>query len=513
MLLPHLEHRLHRTGGAGVGGGSGGALLVICGVAFVVGLDITIVNVAVPAMGSSLDASTADLQWIVDSYNIALAGLILLGAALGEHLSRKWVFLFGLLLFLVGTTAAGLSTAVGPLIAARSIQGIGAALLLTPALSLIAEIFPPDKRARAIAWWATAGALGVAIGPVAGGLLVSTLSWNWIFFVNVPALLVFLIVGSFVLPGGSGQTRGRLDVIGAVLSVLGFALLLGGLIEGPRWSWSPPVLLAIVTGGVIVAAFVIWELRSTLPMFDIRVLAERPVTAAALALFTTYIAFTGILFLVPQHLQGVDAYSVLVAGLAMVPLAVVFWLASRVAPRIAEHIGTSRALILGLAFISSGFALLAATAPASSLLLVILATCVSAIGWGLTIPLGSVVILNSLPATKTGSAAGTSMFSRFAGAAVGVALLGTALSSAYGFSLQPTLDSLGYVIPAGASGSLQQTMSFAATLPEPARSTLVAAADSAFVDASMVAYLVGLAASLITLALCLWLLRSGIKRR
>lgn len=482
------------------------SLVVICAVAFVAGLDITITNVAVPAIGKDLNASTSDLQWIVDSYNIAVAGLLLLGGALGERASRKWVFLLGLTLFLIGTLAAGLSGAVGPLIAARVVMGIGAALLLTPALSLIAAIFPPDQRARAIAGWATAGALGVAVGPVAGGVLVDSLGWNWIFFVNVPILLVTLTLGIIVLPPGRGSSGARLDVVGALLSVTGFALLLGGLIEGPRFSWSPPILAAVGSGAIIVVIFIWWELRREHPLFDVRVLAERPVTAAALALFTTYIAFTGILFLVPQHLQDVEGQSVLVTGLAMVPLALVFWVVSRQAGTLAKHWGAPRALMGGMLAIIAGFAIMALTASSSGVVWVIIGTCISAAGWGITVPLGSVVIINGLPEAKTGSAAGTSMFSRFAGAAAGVALLGSTLSVVYGLLVGPALDSLGTKAPTGVDGSLQQTLTFARTLSGSEAQELQTAAVEAFTQASVGAYAVGMVAATLTLALCAWLL-------
>jgi len=482
------------------------SLFVICAVAFVAGLDLTITNVAVPAIGADLDTNTADLQWIVDSYNIAVAGLLLLGAALGERFSRKWTFIAGLVLFTAGTLLAGFSASVAPLIAARSIQGVGAALLLSPALSLIAQIYPPEKRASAVAWWATAGALGIAIGPIAGGLLVDRLSWNWIFFVNVPVLFASILLGIRFLPPGRGTVRARLDIVGAVLSVLGFAFLLGGLIEGPRWSWSPIVLLAVGLGIALVAAFVLWELHQESPLFEVRVLAQREVTAAALALFTSYISFTGILFLVPQHLEGVVRVDVMVTGVSMVPLALVFWIVSRRASWVGERIGTSKALVIGVSLLALGFAVLAISSSTSGLIPVITGTCITAAGLGLTIPLGSVVIINGLPPELTGSAAGTSMFSRFAGAAAGVALLGTALSATYGVLLRPTLQSLGSAVPEGAAGSLQQTLAAAAQLQPADRATLVQAADSAFAAASAIAYLTGLLGSVLTLIACLILL-------
>jgi EmrB/QacA subfamily drug resistance transporter len=293
---------------------------VIAVAAFFVATDITITNVALPSIGTELGASTSALQWVMDAYNITLAGLLLLGGALGERFSRKWVFLAGLSAFGVGSLLAGLSPNVGFLIGARVVMGIGAAMLLTPALSLIAGLFAPSERAKAIGVWATAGAAGLAAGPILGGALIQFLDWHWIFLVNVPFMAVVVLLGVRAIPDSQGDRQEKLDIPGAVLSVAGFTMLLGAIIEAPRFGWTNPFILGVGALGVLVLAlFVMWEMHTPAPMFHFEVLGYPAVAGAAIALFVTYVSFTGTLFLVPQHLDAIERLDTLSVGLALIP--------------------------------------------------------------------------------------------------------------------------------------------------------------------------------------------------
>jgi Na+/melibiose symporter and related transporters len=209
-------------------------------------------------------------------------------------------------------------------------------------------------------------------------------------------------------------------------------MLLGAIIEAPRYGWTNPVVLAVGAVGLLVLAlFALWEMHTPSPMFHFDVLRYPAVAGAALALFVTYVSFTGTLFLVPQHLDAIERLDALSVGLALIPFALVFWVTSRLSPKLAKLWGTARALDVGLLFMLSGFLILAITSTQRSVGLVILATCVSGVGWGFSVPLGSVVILNALPEKLTGTASGTSMLSRFLGASFGVAILGTVLSSTF----------------------------------------------------------------------------------
>lgn len=408
-------------------------LLVICAAAFFMSADVTITNIALPAIAKDLGASMSDLQWIVDSYNITLAGLLLLGAGLGERFGRKGTFLSGVTLFLIGSAIAGFAPNVSVLIGARVIMGIGGALLLAPALSLIAVLFPPNKRAKAIATWAAAGGLGLAVAPILAGAVLSFTTWNWLFLMNVPVMAIAVLIGLRALPSGAASQPVHLDIMGAVLSVLGFVLFLGGLIEAPRAGWTSPLVLTAITGGaLVIAGFVMWELNRKDPMIQLRILTRRGVVAAAITLFLSYVSFTGSVFLASQQLQVVIGVTDLSLGLCLAPAAVSFWLVSARAARISARYGPARTLIVGLGFMSAGFLLAALTTELASPFAIIVMLCVASVGWGLVIPVGSVIIINDLPAIWTSSGSGASMLSRFLGASFGIAILGTVIATVTG---------------------------------------------------------------------------------
>ncbi|HEY7821753.1 MAG TPA: DHA2 family efflux MFS transporter permease subunit [Acidimicrobiia bacterium] len=471
-------------------GSKSAALVVIAVAGFFVATDITITNVALPSIGTELGASTSALQWVMDAYNIALAGLLLLGGALGERFGRKWIFLGGLTTFGIGSLLAGLSPNIGSLIGARVVMGVGAAMLLTPALSLISGLFSPAERAKAIGVWATAGAAGLAAGPILGGTLIQFLDWHWIFLVNVPFMSVVVLIGIRAIPDMRGNAGEKLDIPGAVLSVVGFTMLLGAIIEAPRYGWTNPFILVTGAVGILVLAlFAMWEMHTPHPMFHFEVLRYPAVAGAALALFVTYVSFTGTLFLVPQHLDALERLDTLSVGLSLIPFAIVFWITSRISPKLAKRWGTARAIDLGLLFMLAGFVILAVTSSQRSVILVIIATCVSGIGWGFSVPLGSVVILNALPDNLTGTASGTSMLSRFLGASFGVAILGTVLSSTFSGREQ---DATG-----ADSGSVQTALAAAAREPASQRESVEASIRSAFELASAETYVAGAAIVLV----------------
>jgi EmrB/QacA subfamily drug resistance transporter len=392
--------------------------------------DITIINVALPTIAADLQASVTALQWVVDSYNIMVAGLLLLGAALGERFSRKWVFLGGIALFAAGSLTAGLSEAVAGLIAARTLMGIGGALVLGTAMSLIAVLFPPEQRARAVAAWASAGALGLAVSPIIGGAVLSVADWHWVFLINVPAMLATLALGAVALPTGHDPATRALDIGGALLSVVGLALTLGAVIEAPTHGWTSPVILgALAVGTLTLVLFVRWELGRAQPMLQVRVLRQRGVLAASLGLFGSFLAFNGAIFLVSQELQVTRGVGPFALGLSLVPFAVGLWAMSQRATGVANRWGAHRTLVVGAGLLCLAYAVMYLGSRTDSVSIAILGTVVCSLGCGLAIPIGSVTILNDLPPTLTGSASGLSMLSRFTGASVGVALLGTVLAS------------------------------------------------------------------------------------
>jgi EmrB/QacA subfamily drug resistance transporter len=442
------------------------ALVVLCLCALTTGVDVTITNVALPSIGEELGAGTNGLQWVVDSYNIVLAGLLVLGGGLADRFGRRRVFLGGYTLFGLACLLAALSTETGTLVGARALMGVGAAAVVAPALAIIAGLYPPEERAGAIALWAVFGAAGLAIGPVAGGLLLDRFWWGSVFLVNVPFVAIGVAAGCAVIPESRAPDRGPLDVLGAILSVAGLGLLLFGVIEGPERGWDAPVVVVgLVAGALVLLWFVRRELGSEAPLFDVRILARPVVSAASTTLFVAYVVFTGMLFLLPQYLTDVEGESIVVVGFLLVPFAATFGVASMRAARVVARVGARIAITGGLLVDALAMALLA-VAVRDALGWTIAATALAGLGLSLLIAPASTVMMNDLPQEKAGDGSSLSMVSRFVGAAVGVAVVGSVFASAYAAHL-----------PAGAG-------------PASPSSGLGPVARAAFSDAAVTGYLV-----------------------
>ena len=267
---------------------------------FISAMDMTIVNVALPDISNDLDAGIGELQWVLDAFLVSLAGLLLVGNGLADRFGRRRVFLLGLIGFAVTSVLAAVAGTVGELIAARVLMGVAAACVMPPALSLLAVLFPPELRSKAAGVWAAVAGLGLALGPVLGGLLVDVAGWRWVFLVNVPFVLLAVPFGLRWLPESRRPGAPPLDIPGAALSTLALGGVVFTLIEGVDAGWtSPAVLIAAITGVAAGVAFLATELRRRHPLFDVRVLARRRVAAGALVILAAYIATLGMLFVHP----------------------------------------------------------------------------------------------------------------------------------------------------------------------------------------------------------------------
>ncbi len=421
-------------------------LAVVATAAFFLSIDLTFVNVALPDIGAHFGASAADLAWVVDAYTVALTSLLIPGAAIAERFGRKAVFLCGMGLFTAASVAGGLATSLTPLLVARGIMGVGAGMMLAPAMAITAMAFSPAQRPRAMAAWASAGALGLALGPVLGGLVVGTLGWRWAFLLPVPILMAGLAAGIAVLPRGRGPEGVPLDAWGALLALVALAPLVAGLIEAPGLGWSSPWTIGLIAlGSGLMTVFVIRELRLAAPAFDVRVLGRLVVAGASLVLFAAYIAFMGVLFLVTIELQQVAGLGPVAYGMVLAPMSVSYWLMSRLGARIAGAGRTSVALGWGLTATVAAFAI-PALAP-NSVAWTLPALILMGVGNGLLVPVAAAMVLNALPDRALGTSSALSVVARFAGGAVGLAVIASAVASA------PTLDdglTWGYRAGAGA---------------------------------------------------------------
>jgi EmrB/QacA subfamily drug resistance transporter len=287
---------------------------------FISAVDSTIVNVALPAISRDLDARVGALQWVIDGFLVCLAGMLLVGSGLADHFGRRKVFLLGLAGFGAASVLAAASQNVAELIATRVLMGAAAACVLPPALSLIAVMFSPEERPRALAVWTAVAGVGFALGPVLGGVLVQSVGWQAVFLVNVPVLVAAVPLGVVSLPESRRPGMPPLDLIGVGLSVIALALVVFALIEGVPLGWSNPAVLAAAAGGFAAGvAFVRVELVRRAPLFDVTALLRPVVATGAIVIVAVYISFLGVLFLLPQYLYYVRHESTLFSGLLLAP--------------------------------------------------------------------------------------------------------------------------------------------------------------------------------------------------
>src|SRR3954468_15089591 len=332
------------------------ALGVMCLSLLVIGLDNTILNVALPALVRDVHASTSSLQWIVDGYTLVFAGLLLTAGSLGDRFGRKGALSTGLALFCIGSAASALAGSSTTLIFTRAFMGVGAALIMPATLSLLTNVFhDPTERARAIGVWAAVAGAGGAIGPVLGGFLLQHFWWGAVFLINVPVTIVALVAGRFLLPASKDPSAPRLDPVGAGLSILGLVSVLWAIIEAPAKGWTAPsVVIGLLVGLVLLAGFVVWELTCDHPMLDVRFFRNRRFTAANASITMVFFALFGASFLITQYLQTVLGYSALEAGLRMLPMAAVMLVVAPLSPRIVEHVGTKVVVGGGLVLVALG---------------------------------------------------------------------------------------------------------------------------------------------------------------
>src|SRR5262245_21313984 len=335
---------------------------------FLVVVDNTIVNVALPTLSRELGASTSQLQWIVDAYSLVFAGLLLAAGSLGDRFGRKGALQLGLAAFGLTSVLAPFSGTAEQLIAARAAMGIGAALVFPATLAILTNVFTdPVERAKAIGLWAGVSGIAVALGPVTGGWLLEHFWWGSAFFVNVPIVAVALVAGRVLLPTSRDTRAGRFDPLGLILSIAGVTTLVYTVIEAPRHGWTAPVTLGgFLVALVLLAGFIAWELHRDDPMLDVSVFRNARFSAASAAVAVAFFALFGFIFLITQYFQFVRGYSTLSAGLHTLPFAVAAAIVAPIAPRLASRFGSTRIVAAGLALMAGGFLVGATTTVTSA---------------------------------------------------------------------------------------------------------------------------------------------------
>jgi EmrB/QacA subfamily drug resistance transporter len=471
-------------------------LAVVCASALIINVDNTILNVALPTLVRELHATSSDLQWIVDSYAMVFAGLLLVGGSLADRFGRKWFFLAGLTVFAGGSIGAAFSSSVQLLIACRGVMGAGAALTIPASLSIINDVFrDPAARARAIGAWGGVIGLGIAIGPIAGGLLLARFWWGSIFLVNVPIAVVGFGSALALVPNSRNRAAKRPDPGGALLSIAGLGLLLWALIEAPVQGWASPVVIGVgAMSFVVVGVFIAWEARSHHPMLDLGLFSDRRFSVAAAAECLGTFGLLGGLFLQTQVLQFDLGYSPLQAGLRILPIAILLVVSAPLSPVLARLVGVRMTVASALAAIAAGLCWNAAASTAGATYLSFIpGMLLVGLGAGLLLPTATNSVVGAVPRGDSGVGSASNAVALQVGGALGVAVIGSVLSTRYRDHMTAALS--GHLVPETALhailGSLGGALAVASKLGGAAGAELTQAARAGFMDANAVAIAVG----------------------
>jgi EmrB/QacA subfamily drug resistance transporter len=462
-------------------------LAVLCLSLLAVVIDGTIVNTALPTLARDLDASTSDLQWIVDAYTLSFAGLLLVAGAAGDRYGRHRALSVGLVVFGAASGLAALSGSAGELIAARALMGVGAALVMPATLSILSDVFRSDPagRAKAIGIWSGVSGLGVAIGPSAGGLLLAHLSWGSIFLVNLPVVVLALMLGRRFVPASRAERAPALDPVGAVLSIAGLGAVTYAVIEGPVNGWvSAPTLAPAIGGLALLAAFAAWERRHPQPMIDLRLFANLRFTAASLSITAVFFTLFGALFLMTQILQLVLGWSTVKAGFGALPFAVTVGVMSPVAAELAKRVGTKIPVVAGLLLMAAGLAHMSTATTASGYSHFLVATVLMAAGMGLAMAPSTESIMGALSSEQAGVGSAVNDTTREIGGVLGVAILGSIANAGYVSNIGDAASQLPQPAAETASSSLAGALAVAHQAPAAVGHPLALAAQDAFVRAA-----------------------------
>ena len=471
---------------------------VLCLSLMIITLDNTILNVALPTLVRELHATDSQLQWIVDSYTLVFAGLLLTAGSLGDRFGRKGALQFGLAVFAIGSAISALAVDPNQLIVTRAIMGVGGAFIMPATLSILTNVFPAEERGRAIGIWAGVSGLGIALGPLLGGYLVEHFGWHEIFTVNLPIAAVALVAGAILLPRSKDPAAPRLDPLGALLSITGLTALVFALIEAPSRGWgSGPILASFAAAAVLLTLFTVHEIRTDDPMLDVSFFANPRFTAASSAVTLVFFALFGFSFLQTQYFQFVLGYSAAETGVRLLPLALTIMVVAPLSSRIVERVGTKVVVATGLSVVSLSLVLQLQLTADSDYLAVMWRMMLLALGMGLTMAPATESIMGSLPLAKAGVGSAMNDTTRQVGGALGVAVIGSVLSSVYGSKIT---DTFAGKMPPEALSIAESGVGGALAVAERAGSAgaqVAAVARDAFVDAMHGGALVAAAASII----------------
>ncbi len=463
----------------------------------IIGLDNTILNVALPTIQRELGSSASELQWIVDAYVLVFAGLLLTMGALGDRYGRKRALQAGLLIFGLSSVVAAFAGTNAQLIAARAVMGVGGALIMPSTLSIIVDVFPREEQGKAIGVWTGMAALGIAIGPALGGWLLEHFWWGSVFMINVPVVLVALAGGLFLVPESRDPAGTAVDLTGAALSMVTLFLLVYAIIEAPARGWLDPFVVGAFGGSAAAgAAFVLWERRQRHPMLDLALFRNPRFSVGVISITLAFFALFGTIFVNTQYLQFVHGYSALEAGLAITPVAAGMLIGAANSHRLVARFGTGKVVGFGMAVLAAAMAsyiLWTATTPYA---IIGVTFVVMAFGIANAMAPATEAVMGAVPVAKAGVGSAMNDTTRQVGGAFGVAILGSVVNAVYGARM---------TAPPGAppevaglvTDSVGGAIAVAARLGGPEGAALAAMARDAFFDAMDAAMIVAAAVGLV----------------
>ncbi len=409
-------------------------LAVMCLAVFVTVLDGTIVNVALPTLAVDLHATTRQLQWTVDAYLLVFTGLLLAAGGFGDKFGRKRSLLLGLVAFGVTSAYTGSVHSANAVIVGRALMGIGAAFIFPATLAVITNVFrDPHERAKAIGIWSAVSGIGVAAGPITGGWLLEHFWWGSVFFVNVPVVVIVVAAAWYVVPESRERQAPRLDLVGVIASIASIGALVYTIIEAPERGWLDPLTLGgFAVAGLLLVAFVVWELRVDSPMLPVAIFRNLRFSAASIAITSAFFALFGFIFLITQYFQLTRGYSPLEAGLRTLPVATSIAVAAVFSPKVVHAVGTTKVVRTGLGLMAIAFVWIGVRVDVDTAYLEIVGQMIFlGIGLGATTAPATESIMGALPPDKAGIGSAINDTTRELGGTLGVAIIGSVFSSLY----------------------------------------------------------------------------------
>jgi EmrB/QacA subfamily drug resistance transporter len=398
---------------------------------FMIMLDNTVVNVALPSIGRDLHVSISSLEWVVTAYALTFAALLITGGKLGDLMGRRRIFVIGIAIFTLSSLACGLAPTAGFLIGARAVQGIGAALMNPASLSIITATFPPRERGQAIGIWAGVSAMALAIGPLVGGLIVDNLNWNWIFFINVPVGVAGIIVSQLVIKESRDTSHEQsLDLPGLVTSSAGLFALTYALIEGNRHGWTSPEIVGLFSAAaLLLVGFVVLERYQRLPMLDLSLFRNGSFTGSNIVAMLVSLGMFGVFFFVSLYIQNILGWSATKAGASFLPMTLLIILVAPIAGKLSDRVGSRWLMGAGMTLVSISLLLYQRVGLHSTFWTLLPAMLLGGVGMAMTMSPMTAAAMSSVPVDKAGVGSGVLNSFRQLGGSLGIALMGAILAS------------------------------------------------------------------------------------